>query len=149
RPPVPAIWQDAYIKSIQVGNQDVFNSELVVEGQPVGPLEVVLGLHGGTLEGRALNSKVEPVANAMVLLIPNSPPPVRSERYRSVSTNDAGQFQLRGIAPGDYTLYAWEDAEAGSWFNAAFMRLHEGSGRQIHISEEQMESVDVRVIPVP
>jgi hypothetical protein len=53
-----------------------------------------------------------------------------------------------GVAPGGYTIYAWEDVDAGSWSNPSFMRLHEGSGRQIRIGESQKETVDVRVIPV-
>jgi hypothetical protein len=145
---VPAIWQDAYVKSIQIGDRDVFHGELVVEGQPVGPIEVVVSLNGGSVEGRALNEKQEPVANATVVLIPNAATPVRSDRYRSVSTNESGQFQLRGVAPGDYLAYAWEDVDPGMWFSPAFMRLYETSGQPVRIGEAQKQTVDVRAIPV-
>jgi hypothetical protein len=148
RPVVPAVWQDAYVKSIQIGDRDLFNAELVVEGQPLGPIEVVVGLNGSSVEGRALNEKQEPVANATVVLIPNSAPPVRSDRYRSVSTNESGQFQLRGVAPGEYLAYAWEDVDPGMWFSPTFMRLYETSGQPIRIGEAQKQTVDVRAIPV-
>jgi hypothetical protein len=108
----------------------------------------VVGLNGSSIEGRALSEKQEPVANAMVVLIPNAAPPIRPDRYRSVLTDESGRFQLRGVAPGDYLAYAWEDADPGAWFNPAFMRLYETAGQPVRIGEAQKQTLDVRAIPV-
>ena len=149
RPPVPALWQDAYVKSILMEERDILNGELLVEGRPLSAIVVVVGFNGGLVEGRALNAKQEPVSNAVVLLAPDGPPPIRSDRFRSVSTDESGKFAIRGIAPGNYTVYAWEDVDPGAWFNPAFMRLYESSGQPIRIGDAQRQSLELRVIPVP
>jgi hypothetical protein len=145
---IPAIWQDAYVKSIKIGDRDIFNRELVVEGQSLGPIEIVVGVNGTSIEGRALNEKQEPVANAMVVLIPDSAPPIRPDRVRSAATDESGQFQLRGVAPGDYIAYAWEDVDPGAWFSPVFMRLYENAGQKVRIGEAQKQTVEIRAIPV-
>jgi len=147
--PIPAIWQNAYVKSIRIGERDFFNGELVVEGQPLDPVEIVVGLNGSSLEGRVLNAKQEPVANATVALIPNSALPIRPDRYRSASTDESGQFQLQSVAPGEYLAYAWEDVDVGAWFNPAFMRLYETAGQPVRIGEAQKQTMDIRAIAVP
>jgi hypothetical protein len=137
---VPAIWQDAYVKSVKIGDRDLTDSELVVEGQPLGPLEIVVGVNGSILEGRA-------VANATIVLIPNVAPPIRPERYRALSADESGQFQFRGVPPGEYIAYAWEDVDPGSWFNPAFMRLYESAGQEVRIVEGQKQTVEIRALP--
>lgn len=87
RQPIPAIWQHAYIKAIRIGDRDILNTDLVVEGQPLDLLEIVIGLSGASLEGRVLNANQEPVANAPLVLVPGATPPHRLDRYRSASTN--------------------------------------------------------------
>jgi protocatechuate 3,4-dioxygenase beta subunit len=149
RPPVPPIWRDAYIKSIRIGDRDILNGELLVEGQPLGSVEVVIGLNGASLDGRVLNSKQEPVPYATVALIPTGTAPIRLDRYRSVSTNENGQYSLRAVAPGDYVVYAWEDVDAGAWFNPAFARLYESFGQAVQVDEAQKRALDVHTVPAP
>jgi hypothetical protein len=148
RQPVPAIWQDAYIQSIRIGDRDILNTELVVDGQPIDSVEIVIGLNGGSLEGRVLNARQEPVANATLCLIPSGTPPLRLDRYRAVSTNENGQYSLLALPPGEYLAYAWEDVEPGAWFNPAFMRLYEFSGQRLQMGEAQKRTLDVRVVSV-
>jgi hypothetical protein len=144
RPPIPAIWENAYIKTIRIGERDILNAELAVEGQPLDPIEIVIGLSGGSLDGRVVNA-----ANATVVLVPNSSAPTRFDRYRSVTTNENGQYSLRGIAPGEYALYAWDDVDAGAWFNPGFMRLYESSGQKVQIAETQKQTFDLRAVAIP
>jgi hypothetical protein len=145
---VPAIWQDAYVKSIKIGDRDFTNTELVVEGQPLGPLEIVIGVNGSAVDGRAIDAAQQPVGNATVVLIPRVDPPVRPDRYRAVSADESGLFQFRGLPPGEYLAYAWEDVDPGAWFNPAFMRLYEASGQQVRIVEGQKQTVEIRAFPV-
>lgn len=79
------------------------------------------------------------------IFIPSGTPPLRFDRYRSASTNESGQYSLLAIAPGEYLVYAWEEVEAGAWFNPEFMRLYESSGQTLQIGEMQKRSLDVRV----
>ncbi len=41
-----------------------------------------------------------------MMLVPD-PPRGRLQDYRQASADQYGQFQIRGVAPGKYTLVAW------------------------------------------
>jgi protocatechuate 3,4-dioxygenase beta subunit len=46
------------------------------------------------------------------------PEPSRRTQYtlfKEQTTDQYGHFELRGIAPGDYKLFSWEEAESGAW----------------------------------
>jgi hypothetical protein len=62
-------------------------------------------------------------------------------------TDASGQVRMRGIAPGDYRIFAWEDIEKGAWQDPTFVRNHESSGKAIHINEGEKASTEISVIP--
>jgi hypothetical protein len=138
-PSIPALWQDAYVKSIRVGEREIPNTEIAIEEQPLDSIEIVVALNGGSLEGRVANA-----TNATVVLVPTNS---RLDRYRSATADETGHFSIRAIAPGEYVVYAWDDVDAGAWFNPGFMRLHESSGQRIQISEAQKQTLDLRALP--
>jgi len=147
KPPyVPPVLQTSYVKSIRIGEYDVLNGGLHIVDTPPGPIEVVIGTDAGTLEGRVINDRQQAVGSIWVSLIPDS-----SLRYRVnhkfVSTDTNGRFQLQGLAPGDYHLFAIEDAEIGSWQDPGFMRDYESRGTAVHISPNGKIAIDVVSIP--
>jgi hypothetical protein len=38
--------------------------------------------------------------------------------YRTARPGVSGEFELKNIAPGQYTLFAWDGAPATSWLNS-------------------------------
>jgi len=70
----------------------------------------------------------------------------RRDLYKSASTDRSGRFQFPGMAPGDYTLYAWYDVERGAWENADFMRAYEGRGHFVRLREGQNDPLELSVI---
>ncbi len=105
-------------------------------------------MNGGTLDGRALDDNGKPVPNARVVLVPVTSRRQRGDLYKSVSAGDSGNFQLSGIAPGDYKLFAWERVEEGAWQDANFISLDEDRGKAIRIGEGGRVTAEARVIPV-
>jgi len=57
-----------------------------------------------------------------------------------------GKYELRGIAPGSYHLFAWTELEGGAYRNADFMKEFEGMGTPIKIEAEGRRSQNVQVI---
>ena len=53
---------------------------------------------------------------------------------------------LEGIAPGDYSFYAFDGVELGAWANADFMRPFEGRGRFVRVREGKNDALDVTVV---
>jgi len=139
-PPLTGILQNAYVKSIP--------ETLRVEGtEPVPPLEIGISLGAASLKGRVMNSRQEPVTQATVVVLPPGQPPFRSDRYAVFTTGPSGQFEFRGLPPGEYRVFAWEDVDPGAWFNAAFVGAYERDATAMTLGEGQNRDLEIRVIP--
>jgi Carboxypeptidase regulatory-like domain len=147
--PVPAAFQDFYVKSVRMGGADILEPGLHLQGQPPGEIEVVIGVNGGSVQGVAVDRRQQPVPNAVVALTPAPTLRRRTDLYKSTITDSNGRFRLPGIAPGDYRLFSWEYIEDGIWFDAEFMSSIETRGRSIRISEGTTESVELPVLAEP
>jgi hypothetical protein len=44
-------------------------------------------------------------------------------------------------------LFAWENADTGSWENPDFIQAYENAGRPLRISEGSRENLQLPVIP--
>jgi hypothetical protein len=104
---------------------------------------------GGRVEGVVRNAKDEPVANSMVALIPSQNRRGNLLLVKSYSSDQEGRFSLRGVAPGEYTLLAWEDAEANATRNAEFLKEFETRGVLLTVREGVTSTATARVIAAP
>jgi hypothetical protein len=98
---------DFYVAAVRVGGSDM--RALGLPGSLASPLpfEIVLDSRGGKISGRVFGLVVEDVwSGASMMLVPD-PPRGRLQDYRQASADQYGQFQIRGVAPGKYTLVAW------------------------------------------
>jgi hypothetical protein len=111
-----------------------------------GVLTLVLSPNSGQIEGSVTNVKDEPVPGVKVTLIPDGShrPPTR---YKAVDTDQNGSFIIRGVAPGEYKIYAWEDIEEGAYEDPDFMKPHESDGHAMSIKERAHETVQLKPIP--
>ena len=151
-PTMPAALMELkpYVKSVRVGGNDVLDAgvNLTVGSGPL-EMEVILGTNAGAVEGRVLNDRNQPVDAAVVGLVPASLSSrgFRMDMYKTTSTDAAGKFEVRGLPPGDYKLFAWEDVDKAAIIDKDFIRLHEDSGKTIHIGEGEKPTLDLTVIP--
>jgi hypothetical protein len=139
--------QDAYVKSIRMGNADVLDAGLHIAGPPDALLEVVIGASGGRISGKLVNARGESLSNRTVVLVPDARLRHRTDLYKSVATDTAGAFRFQGIPPGDYELFAWENVETGAWQDPNFIRPYEGRGKKVLINENADENLELTVIP--
>ena len=127
--------EDFYLKGARAGGSDMLASDLSVSRkQPPGVLEVVLSPIGGRIDGRVLKED-KPFSGATVVLVPEEGRRKEERLYESTSTDQDGQFSIRGITPGDYTLFAWESVEQGAYQDPEFLRPYKDRGKPIHVDE--------------
>jgi protocatechuate 3,4-dioxygenase beta subunit len=138
---------DGYIKSMRMGSADILNDGLRISGNPGAPLEIVIGVNAGRIAGSVSDTRGNALSNRTVVLVPDLRLRHRSDLYRVVATDIAGKFQMQGIAPGDYKLFAWENVEPGAWQDSEFIQMYESSGQRIRISEGSNENIPLTVIP--
>jgi protocatechuate 3,4-dioxygenase beta subunit len=142
-----AQWQSAYVKSITLGDEEVLNAGLHYSPKPDSVLRVVIGTNPGTLEGRVLNDQQQLVPSAAVVLFVENPAAriTRTDMFKVTSTDMAGRFQVKGLPPGDYKVFAWEGLDKDAWLDPDFVRS-ESRGQAVHVDEGKVQTVDVPVI---
>ncbi|HET9129947.1 MAG TPA: hypothetical protein VFO86_03305, partial [Terriglobia bacterium] len=138
---------DGYIKSMRVGSLDILNDGLHISGNPGAPLEIIIGVNAGRIAGSVADTRGAALSNRTVVLVPDVQLRHRNDLYRVVATDITGKFQLNGIAPGDYKLFAWENVEPNAWQAPEFIQMYENAGQRIRISEGSNENIHLTVIP--
>ena len=53
--------------------------------------------------------------------------------YKTATSDPMGRFSLRGIAPGEYRVYAWAVSPGTAYRNADFMKKYEGRGVAVNV----------------
>jgi len=141
--------QSFFLKSVTVGGRDI-TTGFTANGPTT--LDVVISAKGGSVEGTVVekNSNEDadhPVANATVVGVPEEKYRALADRFVTGSTDQYGQFTIRGLAPGNYTLYAWRDLEDDVWRDASFLKSQEAHGKAVKVEEESSQSVTLKLSP--
>ncbi len=137
--------EDWYTRSVIVGGRDTVNSGLTVAGSAL-QLDVVLSPAGATLEGVVQDRDQHPVPNSIVVLVPDASRSQHRSLYHTTTTDQGGRFQLRGLEPGDYTVYAWDDIEDETWFNTEAMRRYKDDGVAASVRASERKQIQLRLI---
>jgi protocatechuate 3,4-dioxygenase beta subunit len=137
-----------YVKSVRSANLDVLAGGLEIAGASPAPLDVVLSPNAGQVTGTVLDPKTQKAAVAMtVVLVPQEKE--RREReafYQTATTDQAGRFTFKSLVPGEYRVYAWEEAEYGAWMDPDFMKPLENRGEAVSVQEGGRHAIQVNLI---
>jgi len=137
---------DSYIKSIRFDSKETTDGVIQLNGQPNERLEIQMGPQGGVVSGRVVNERREAVANVRAVLAPDRARRGRHDLYKTVLTNEHGDFEFRGVAPGGYTLLAWEVVQDGAWFDPNFLSFYDALGTPVRVEENRR--VTVQTAPI-
>ncbi|MGA7360217.1 MAG: carboxypeptidase-like regulatory domain-containing protein [Candidatus Sulfotelmatobacter sp.] len=137
---------DWFLKSVVASGREAADSEFSVSGG-ITPLDLVASANGATAEGIATNKKGESVTDAVVVAVPESRFRGHPERYRKALSDQSGRFTLRGLSPGNYTIFAWESVDGEAYYNPEFLKSYEGQGKALHVTEGDRVRVQIKTIP--
>lgn len=93
-----------YVADVRQGDTSILASGIDVRNAPPAPFEILLTSGGGTVEGVVLNADRSPVNGATVLLVPADKQLL--PLYKTVNAGADGKYLFRGVAPGEYKLFA-------------------------------------------
>ena len=141
--------EDFYLKAARFGEDDILEKPIGLEYRNAGfPLQILVGTDGGHLPVAAyLGESLDP--GAQFVLVPDTARRGRREQYRVATAGEDGQAILRGIPPGNYKLFAWEELEENAYLNSDYLRAYEPLGVAVSIVAGDNRAVPVRVIPKP
>jgi hypothetical protein len=135
-----------YLRSASVSGQDALESGLTVTGGTA-KLDLVVSPAGGQVDGVVADDKQQPAKAATVVLIPDAARQSRLSLFKTVGTDQNGHYSIQGIAPGDYSLYAFEDLPSGAFQDPDFMKPYQKSAQTLTVREGGHESKQLQQIP--
>jgi protocatechuate 3,4-dioxygenase beta subunit len=98
--------EGTYLKSVRLGNQDAPDKSVdLSQAQGSTTIELVLSPNAGTVEGLVTDDE-KPAQGISVLLMPDPPIADDPSQAKWANTDQNGRFSIKGVAPGDYKLYA-------------------------------------------
>lgn len=136
---------DAYLKSAQYGSSDALGN-LRVNSSSGATLELVVSSRGARIQGVVMNSDPVPVSGAWVTLIPGDSNRNQKRLYQSVRSGANGKFEFRGVAPGSYSLFSWDNVEEHEWDDPEFLKPFKSKDFPIRVAEGETKTADLTVI---
>jgi hypothetical protein len=146
RADVIGISKDCYIKEMRYSESSVLKDGFTVTRGEAGALEILVSSRGARVQGTVMDSDGLPQAGVSIVLVPDLAQRENYQKYKTESTDQYGNFDLRGIAPGDYKLFSWVEVEQGAWQDPEFLRQFEDQGQRITLQDGDHTTVKVTVI---
>ena len=131
---------NCYVQSLRYGGV-----EIPAEGAELragGTLEITLSAQAAQLDAVATIADNRVGANAAFALVPKGSGPVITG-----TADDNGLISFKGLKPGDYLFFAWEDAEEGAPLDPEFRKPFESLARSITLAPSAHETISFSVIP--
>ena len=112
-----------------------------------GALAVVLASNAADVSGMLRDAKGEAMGGISITLWPKdftaASPWIR---VRSAVTDQSGSFKFTGLAPGDYYVAAWDDAESGLLQNAGFLAGFTSDAVAVTLEESSHGTANLKLI---
>ena len=136
-----------FLKSVTLAGRDIATG-FTASGPAI--LELVVSSKGGSVEGSVVEKEKDvndehPVPNATVVAVPEEKYRKLPDHFKTGSTDQQGHFTIRSLAPGSYTLYAWQDLEDDVWYDADFLKSQEGNGTTLKVEEGSHQQVELKL----
>ena len=137
---------DYFVKEARIEQTDVLNDLWVTTGPVRGTLNIVVSSGAGQIDGTVIDSRLQGVPALQTILIPDQNRD-RIDLIKTAVTDQSGKFTLRGVAPGNYKIFAWEAIEPNAYFDPQILRQYEDQGKPVLVTEGGKILADVKMIP--
>jgi len=146
---VSGLPEGVYVESAAYNGSEALNAGVTVAGASTGQLAVTVTGPGATVAGTVRDARGAPSADSTVVLVPEPARRTTGSGFRIAMSDQHGSYVLRGVAPGQYWMYAWQDVAQGAWQDPAFLRPYETRAARVSVDGAELESVDLRLVDVP
>ncbi len=101
---------------------------------------------GASISGKVVDDKGQAIANATVVDIPSAEHRGRLDLYQRSTSDASGNFTLRGLSAGKYSVLAFEDLQEDVR-QPDFLKSYGTHGAMVELEEGTRKSVVLKVIP--
>ena len=139
--------ENTYAKSIAFNGQPVKGMELDLTAGHGGEMEIVLSPNGAEVTGIVRDSEGKPVPSALVQICEVQSCYKDGVVAATRAADQNGAFDIKGLAPGDYKVFAWEEDGDGVTTDPGFRgELRRVQAAVVKLTEKSHESVAAAVI---
>jgi hypothetical protein len=143
---VAGLCDDCYLKTLRyTGTTSPEDTFTPARGSNAA-LEVTVSSKGARVRGSVVDVDNLPAVGIWVALLPDEAHRGARRLYKSAATDQYGRFELHGIAPGDYKLFSWEEAESGAWEDPEFLKPFEQKGEKISLQDGDQKTLSLTAI---
>jgi hypothetical protein len=132
-----------YVRSVHYRGLDFTDTPFDYGGGVPSPLAISLSAGGASLSGSVRGPDDSPMPGATVSLVPTLR---HFSRFKEVTADQFGEFHFEGIAPGDYTVFAWDHIDTAAYQDAAWLRKYEFRGHAIAAKPGSHEAIGLKAI---
>jgi hypothetical protein len=122
-----------YVKSVRIGGREIGGAPFTVTSSGDGPIEITLATGGGQVSGTVVEGATAVLEGFVLLLGPG--------QERTLRLDATGRFYVGGLAPGDYTAYAFTDLSEIEYANPDVMQRFSGS--RISVNEGARQQTEL------
>ena len=144
---VSGLPQDFYIADVRQNAMSVFDSGFDITSATPDPLEILISSGAGVVDGIVEDGPTKIVPGAVVALVPESKRFENRTLFARTTSDASGRFVFRGVAPGDYRLFAWESTPPNAYQSAGFIRKYESRARVVHVGQGGSATAQLTIIP--
>lgn len=141
---LPGIWDidvqpvppDGFVKSMRLGGQDVLAEDMTIDPNSRESLRIVVSTRGAVVSGTVrVPPGIARSPRAAVLLAPCGKYAQVLSFYAQTASDDDGHFEIKGVTPGQYKLYAFEELDATAYQDPGFLKPYEASSAAFAVAE--------------
>jgi hypothetical protein len=140
--------KDCYVKEVRYGETSALKDGFVVTRGEAKSLEIVVSSRGARVQGTVLDVDGLPLAGVSVALVPELARRDDFRLYKTANTDQYGHFELRGVPPGEYKVFSWEEVEADAWQDPEFLKPFEVEGERVNLNDDDQIKVKITAIRV-
>jgi hypothetical protein len=147
--------EGTYIKSVQLGQQEMLGKELDFTQGVSGELLITLSYGVAEVSGTVQMpqqsastdaSSNKPATAASIVLVPEELRPDGSG-FEYGNTTQTGTFSIKNASPGRYRAYAFEEMKRDQMDNPDFLKQLESKGVEVELKENGKKQIQLTLIP--
>jgi protocatechuate 3,4-dioxygenase beta subunit len=138
--------KDCYIKDVQYAGLSALTDGFSVKAGAAGTLEITISSRGARVQGTVVDSDGLRAVGLRVVLVPEPSHRTEYTLFKEQTTDQYGHFELRGIPPGEYKFFSWEEVESGAWEDPEFLKPFEEKSEKITLQEGDQKTLNLTAI---
>jgi hypothetical protein len=133
--------ENGYVKAITFGGADVNAKDLDLTAGTGGEMQILVSANGAEVTGTVREADGKGLPSVIVQICDKN-----GEIAKTANTDQNGAFDVKGIAPGEYKVFAWEDRGDGIISDPEFRKVFESKASVVKLLEKSHENIEPELI---